>query len=473
MGKIITFYSYKGGVGRSMTVANVGVLLSQWGYNVLLVDFDLEAPGLHTFFRPFIDLACVKERDGVVDFLDTIESREDMPSLSGYIDIELPRNPGSLSLWSAGKQDKSYFKKLQGLNFRDIYSSKNGGKILENLRNNLKQQYDFVLIDSRTGLTDIGGVCTVQMPDLIVLLFTPTNQAFEGGVDIVVRAASARQRLPFQRPSVPVLPIPSRFDTQTEYRLAQKWLDRFAIELKSVFAEWLPSQINPRDFLEVVKLPHISYFGYGESLPAIEQGTLDPSGLGYAYENLAGLLARGMEDIDLFMNSRDKYIGKISKRGVTEKTGDKRGKIFISYSHSDKKWLELLQTHLKPLASSRDLEFLIDATNHITPGTKWRDEINTAIGESNVAVLLVSPDYLASDLIYDSELPLLLKAAGDQKLKIVWIALRPSLASETPIAQFQAVNDPNKPLSELDQIQRDRLLMEVAKRISEVAGKPY
>ncbi|MFN9569979.1 MAG: hypothetical protein ACK59G_08550, partial [Cyanobacteriota bacterium] len=69
--------------------------------------------------------------------------------------------------------------------------------------------------------------------------------------------------------------------------------------------------------------------------------------------------------------------------------------------------------------------------------------------------------------------PLLLKAAGDQKLKIVWIALRPSLASETPIAQFQAVNDPNKPLSELDQSQRDRLLVEVAKRISEVAGKLY
>ncbi|MFN9915042.1 MAG: MinD/ParA family protein, partial [Pirellulaceae bacterium] len=206
-----------------MTVANVGVLLSQWGYNILLIDFDLEAPGLHTFFRPFIDLECVKQRDGVVDFLDVIESIEDLPNLSGLIDIELPRNPGSLSLWSAGKQDKSYFKKLQGLNFRDIYSAKDGGRVLENVRNDLKRQYDFVLIDSRTGLTDIGGVCTVQLPDIIVLLFTPTNQAFEGGVDIVERAASARQRLPFQRPSVPVLPVPSRFDTQTEYRLAQKW----------------------------------------------------------------------------------------------------------------------------------------------------------------------------------------------------------------------------------------------------------
>ena len=135
----------------------------------------------------------------------------------------------------------------------------------------------------------------------------------------------------------------------------------------------------------------------------------DPSGLGYAYENLAGLLAKGLEDIDLFMNSRDKYISKIPKRGVKDKSGDKRGKIFISYSHADKKWLDLLQTHLKPLTSSRDLEFQIDATNHIRPGSKWRDEINTAIGESDVAVLLVSPDYLASDLIYDSELPLLLK----------------------------------------------------------------
>jgi len=50
MGEIISFYSYKGGVGRSMAVANVATLLAHYGRRVLVVDFDLEAPGLHRYF---------------------------------------------------------------------------------------------------------------------------------------------------------------------------------------------------------------------------------------------------------------------------------------------------------------------------------------------------------------------------------------------------------------------------------------
>ena len=52
MSAIVTFYSYKGGVGRTMALANVAVLLSQWGKKVLMVDWDLEAPGLEHFFLP-------------------------------------------------------------------------------------------------------------------------------------------------------------------------------------------------------------------------------------------------------------------------------------------------------------------------------------------------------------------------------------------------------------------------------------
>lgn len=50
MGSIITFYSYKGGVGRTMAVANIAVLLARKGLRVLVVDWDLEAPGLHRYF---------------------------------------------------------------------------------------------------------------------------------------------------------------------------------------------------------------------------------------------------------------------------------------------------------------------------------------------------------------------------------------------------------------------------------------
>jgi MinD-like ATPase involved in chromosome partitioning or flagellar assembly len=66
-GSIITFYSFKGGVGRTLALANAGALLSQWGYKVLCVDWDLEAPGLHTYFRKWIRPT---EFPGVIDLVE-------------------------------------------------------------------------------------------------------------------------------------------------------------------------------------------------------------------------------------------------------------------------------------------------------------------------------------------------------------------------------------------------------------------
>jgi hypothetical protein len=62
----------------------------------------------------------------------------------------------------------------------------------------------------------------------------------------------------------------------------------------------MPPGINSQRFYENVKLPQISYFGYGERLPVLEQGTSDPGGLGYAYENIAALLAQDLANIDQF-----------------------------------------------------------------------------------------------------------------------------------------------------------------------------
>src|SRR5262245_57150851 len=68
-GKIITFYSYKGGTGRSMVLANVAWILASQGKRVLTVDWDLEAPGLHRYFHPFLVDKEISSSDGVVDFV--------------------------------------------------------------------------------------------------------------------------------------------------------------------------------------------------------------------------------------------------------------------------------------------------------------------------------------------------------------------------------------------------------------------
>lgn len=474
IGTIATFYSYKGGVGRSMALANASVLLTQWGYDVLAIDFDLEAPGLENFFQSFVETEKVRQRSGVIEFLcNFLTATDSTPENEWTIDpvsIHLPRTSGKLHLWNAGVRDGDYFKNVRRLDFPEIYAKRNGGVLIEQFRNELKKRYDFILLDSRTGLTDIGGICTVQLPDMIVMLSTPTDQAFTGGLDIVERALESRQRLPFPRTVVPTIPVPSRFDVQAEFRLSQKWLDRFSRECRNVFADWLPRDAKVRNFLEMIKLPHVSFFSYGEVLPVIEYGTNDPGGLGQAYENLSALIVNKLQDVDELIESRSNYV-KRARRGQEAQDVSSHPKIFISYHHSDREWLEMLRKHLMPLTKSREL--LIWDDTRISTGEKWKDSILQAISSAEVAVLLVSPDYLASEFILDEELPNLLKASEERGLRIIVVMVRPCLFEETQLSRFQSANDPSRPLSVLNKSDQDAALVNVSRKIAEIAGRLF
>src|SRR5690349_4122324 len=93
-----------------------------------------------------------------------------------------------------------------------------------------------------------------------------------------------------------------------------------------------------------------------------------------------------------------------------------RTRIFISYSHADSKWLERLKRHLKPLARE-GLECWDDT--HIRPGDDWHQEISTALDMAQAAILLISPDFFASDFIDEDELPPLLAAAEGKGVRIL------------------------------------------------------
>jgi cellulose biosynthesis protein BcsQ len=288
MGRVITFYSYKGGVGRTMALANIAVLLSQWGYKTLMVDWDLEAPGLEFYFKGHLDLEKISQQEGLADLLDKAadgESTADQPInwRDSLINIEVKDQEGALHLLTAGKRDKDYFNKVRELDLKSFYENK-GGFFIERLRNEWKEAYDYILVDSRTGITDLGGVCTIQMPDVLVALFTATDQGLNGVIDVFQKANRARQKLPVSRLALQALPIPCRFDTGKEFKISQDWLDRFASSLSDFYANWLSASASRRDFLATTKIPYVAYFSFGEKLPVLEEGTVDPAGLGYAYE---------------------------------------------------------------------------------------------------------------------------------------------------------------------------------------------
>ncbi len=132
-------------------------------------------------------------------------------------------------------------------------------------------------------------------------------------------------------------------------------------------------------------------------------------------------------------------------------------RVFISYSHKDKKYLDELTTMLAPAIEPWD-------DTKIAPGAKWRDEIAGAIRSSTVAVLLVSDNFLKSDFITKHELPPLLEGHT-----VFWICVSPCLYEQTAIAQYQAAHDVSKPLSTLAKPKRQVLLKEICAKLIAIA----
>lgn len=145
--------------------------------------------------------------------------------------------------------------------------------------------------------------------------------------------------------------------------------------------------------------------------------------------------------------------------------------IFISYSHKDGKWLKKFTEVLTPLLQNNTIRAW-DDTN-IRPGGLWRNEIEEALRSAKVAVLLVSPSFLASEFIRSVEMPPLLKAASDRGVTIIWVAVSASLYAETPISHYQAANDPLRPLDVLRVPDLNRELVRICTRVKEaVERKP-
>jgi internalin A len=144
--------------------------------------------------------------------------------------------------------------------------------------------------------------------------------------------------------------------------------------------------------------------------------------------------------------------------------------VFISYSHKDKRWRDEFETHLKPYLRGGSIVSWSD--QQIAPGLKWFGEIEAALANSKVAVLLVSPDFLASDFIHAHELSPLLKAAEQGGVKILWIPVRESAYKQTPLEKYQAVLEPGKPLAGMTKAKRDQAWVSICEAIERVVPHP-
>ncbi len=266
-----TFYSFKGGVGRTMALVNTAVDLANRGRRVVAVDFDLEAPGLDSFtlLRPS------KPGPGLIDFVHQFRETGQSPDVADFVyrASKIGKDGGELWVMPAGTGRDDYGVRFRDLDWAELYDRYDGYLLFEDLKAQWEKSLkaDWVFVDSRTGHTDTGGICTRQLPDAVVIVFFPNEQNLRGltGVvrDIRAEAETGRKKrieLHFVMSNVP--------DLDDEDQILQEQIESFRKELnmerppvivhrydslallnQSVFIQDRPRSRLTREYKEIVR----------------------------------------------------------------------------------------------------------------------------------------------------------------------------------------------------------------------------
>ncbi len=243
---VITFYSYKGGVGRSMAVLNTGALIASRGFRVLIIDFDLEAPGLsHLSVKNFAadDLS---PRVGVAELLHDAVCRQgeaDLFTLSPAdlatrytFPYKLPTSlrkskEASLSIMPSGCLGNGYTTLLEKLDLKGLYEDFGNPPVPRSVGQSLilafkavltrSGAYDYILIDSRTGHSEVAGVCTRDLADHRMVLSGLNTQNVTGTAEFLtnLRNTFEQAKISLRTPDIILSPIPSSEEDLISRRL--------------------------------------------------------------------------------------------------------------------------------------------------------------------------------------------------------------------------------------------------------------
>ena len=198
----IAFYSYKGGVGRSLLLHHCAYILALSGFKIVVLDLDLEAPSLHYKFQLHEKL-----QGGVVDYLLSVfQGGTNKSILEMAVPVNLPKEyDGSLYVVPAGSAPSAdYWQSLAELRSEQISGHNTGllEAILE-LQAQIAETLspDYLLVDVQNGVSALGGLATTAMADRVALLTTLDLESLEGTKSIAEaltrtpRIGSDRQRV--------------------------------------------------------------------------------------------------------------------------------------------------------------------------------------------------------------------------------------------------------------------------------------
>ena len=189
---VVTFYSFKGGVGRSTALAFVANILATSGYRVVIIDFDLKAPGLSLANADRLPEA---DTHGVLDYIFQryLIPEANIPAINECIRQISISGRGELFLVPAGAYSERYIHLLADLEVRSLYQSDINSihQLLQEVKESLKP--DVILIDASTGFAEIGAVALFEQADLGIICFFPSKQNY-AGLEWVVEGAKKQRK---------------------------------------------------------------------------------------------------------------------------------------------------------------------------------------------------------------------------------------------------------------------------------------
>jgi len=183
---VVVFYSFKGGLGRSTILASFAIQRARMGERVCVLDFDLDSPGVGNLLSA--DSTGLTASWGIVDFLLDID-KGDAPLSDYYHRCYRVAGDGEISVFPAGEVNESYADKLARVDMET--DSKLGlEKLLGRIRNELNFQW--ILIDARTGISDSAGLLLAGISHLHVILGTTQEQSWQGLNRVITRFGEGR-----------------------------------------------------------------------------------------------------------------------------------------------------------------------------------------------------------------------------------------------------------------------------------------
>jgi tetratricopeptide (TPR) repeat protein/MinD-like ATPase involved in chromosome partitioning or flagellar assembly len=252
--KTISFYSYKGGVGRSLALAYTAKYLARRNIGVCVLDIDLEAPGVAYKFSEKSEL--VLSKLGVVDYVHSCITSDKAPdSIEEYFSTVYEKESnkyGYVKIMSAGKDinTNEYWKKLSDINWSELFLDKNceGLYIFENLKCQIEEQInpDYLLIDSRSGVTTMGKVCNSVLPDKVVMFLANNTENFFG-TKLMYNHISNSADYKVNKVKSDIICAITRFPTNDDVDISKKltMLDMTTKESDNIIKDFLKIFDNP------------------------------------------------------------------------------------------------------------------------------------------------------------------------------------------------------------------------------------